>query len=146
MITREEIGKISARLYSDNFGPLMKISEIKKIPGMFARVECSGSEGFFVEIAKFDYVAKKTYRFAFWKCFDRDEATAIVDEINSPLESLIHNMPNYADARLIVAAPDLLAACEHALQYLTGDTCPQPEELEAWLRAAIAKANGEAAE
>ena len=52
-----------------------------------------------------------------------------------------------ANARLIAAAPDLLAACQAALRLYGSDAegangCASPEELAIDLRAAIAKAGG----
>jgi len=56
-----------------------------------------------------------------------------------------------ADARLIAAAPDLLAACESALRYIGDDPPADEAPREAWgawsqlehvLLAAIAKAQG----
>lgn len=48
-----------------------------------------------------------------------------------------------SNARLIAAAPDLLAACEAALDVITRYE-PQPERLEIWgqLKDTIAKAKG----
>lgn len=48
-----------------------------------------------------------------------------------------------ANARLIAAAPELLAACEKAVQWLDGWASAEPYVSE--LRAAIAKATGESA-
>lgn len=48
-----------------------------------------------------------------------------------------------ANARLIVAAPDLLAACESALGHLTVALRQEDVPAVARLRAAIAKARGE---
>ena len=48
-----------------------------------------------------------------------------------------------ADMRLIAAAPDMLAALENVLSYLSeGDTL-DPVHDGAWVHAAIAKAKGE---
>ena len=51
-----------------------------------------------------------------------------------------------ADARLIAAAPDLLAACEYALDAMSGPDGPEPTMAEKMamdrLRAAIEKARG----
>lgn len=56
---------------------------------------------------------------------------------------------NNANARLIAAAPDLLAACKYTLRYFVGDKNPTPdittqEDWQRWvireLEAAIAKA------
>lgn len=52
-----------------------------------------------------------------------------------------------ANARLIAAAPDLLAAAERALNYITNTEGEMGETLESgdMLRAAIAKARGDVA-
>lgn len=47
------------------------------------------------------------------------------------------------DARLIAAAPDLLAACDSALGYLVMIGTDHGDGIRAVLRAAIAKAKGE---
>jgi len=47
-----------------------------------------------------------------------------------------------ADARLIAAAPDLLAACEAALLFFRREALPTWQQAQAILAAAIAKAKG----
>lgn len=47
-----------------------------------------------------------------------------------------------ANAKLIATAPDLIWACEAALNYITGESDTTPEELEQWLRSTIQKAKG----
>lgn len=53
----------------------------------------------------------------------------------------------WSNARLIAAAPDLLAACETTLASLAAESCVDPDDdplavLAAVLRVAIAKARG----
>ena len=57
--------------------------------------------------------------------------------------SILRKAEREANAHLIAAAPDLLAACEAmAAQLGGGDSFTQWEEAKARLLAAIAKANG----
>lgn len=48
-----------------------------------------------------------------------------------------------ANARLIAAAPDLLAACQAALPYVEQMPWPAPERVVDAVRAAVAKATGQ---
>jgi len=63
--------------------------------------------------------------------------------------TVYHNMGSNVDdnGMLIGAAPDLLAACEYALDTMSGPDGPEPTMAEKMamdrLRAAIAKARGE---
>lgn len=55
------------------------------------------------------------------------------------LQTVAAKIENWKDARLIAAAPDLLAALKHLVRYDFGDSDGAKEA-----RAAIAKAEGEA--
>ena len=48
---------------------------------------------------------------------------------------------NYATARLIAAAPDLLDACEKAEQFLDGDALPYDHPVREQIRKAMGKAH-----
>jgi hypothetical protein len=73
----------------------------------------------------------------------------VISDCNYRYVALVGDKDRFADdaanARLIAAAPDLLAACERALGWFEGDYgVNHPETVE--LRAAIAKATGGAFE
>lgn len=75
------------------------------------------------------------------KTYERHNAAIIADAAGDELATIdLACMPGAkADARLIAAAPDLLAACEWSLSMMAGG---RPEEDIAHLRDAIKKARG----
>ena len=91
-----------------------------------------------------------------WHIIDEDGLQHLchVDCLNSDVDPMIasicHDYPpgeTIANARLISAATDLLAACEVLVRRLGGDLSPESLAQEAidFARAAIAKATGGAA-
>ena len=81
-------------------------------------------------------------------CFVASTIRIVVDEADhviADVRQLDNQDEALANARLIAAAPELLEACQWALNTLRDAVaCPDgcPEELEAALTAAIAKAEG----
>jgi hypothetical protein len=85
------------------------IAEQKKDRMLWANVEHSGSEGVYVEVAKWNDPAHQWQRYAFCKFEDANdpEATALADRINEPLAerpSFIHGLPEYDEAPVTVYA------------------------------------------
>ena len=76
----------------------------------------------------------------------RDANGYCVAEAVKPANSSAAYIDHIANAHLIAAAPDLLAACEEmAAQLGSGDDYTKWEDAKAQLLAAIAKARGEVA-
>ena len=92
--------KINICLYDNEngFSQEIDLEDLRHQEGIFARVEYSGCEGFYVEIGKLDYETQKAYRYAFVKYFDRENADTICDIINSALNPVIHNLPAWKEA------------------------------------------------
>jgi len=80
-------------------GKQLSFDELIKVKDCVARVECSGSEGYWVEIARWSYDKRKWCRWAFDKYFDLDEANWICDKLNSVWNSInasiFHSLENY---------------------------------------------------
>lgn len=86
----------SFTLYGNNF---------KSVPGsdlsfdedVVARVELSGSEGFYIEVVKYHYGQAKWCRYAFHKVFNQTDADEICSSINrnSSLSPIFKKLPNY---------------------------------------------------
>jgi hypothetical protein len=69
--------------------------------GLLARVEKSGSEGFYVEVARWNETNQSYQRFCFLKLFNEPDAEEVANAINwnfrSHLCGLIHSLPNYGE-------------------------------------------------
>jgi len=76
---------------------------------------------------------------------DENESSFVWNREALPRKAVAHDIFNPADACLIAAAPDLLAACELAVAEMT-ETWPDGDWQSNFdtIRAAIAKAKGEA--
>jgi hypothetical protein len=68
---------------------------------ILARVECSGSKGWYVEVARWNDVKLTFQRFCFCKLFNFSEAEEITNAINWHFRSndsgLIHSLNNYGE-------------------------------------------------
>lgn len=76
------------------------LDELSKDEDAVARVEQSGSEGFYVEVARWNEDANRWERYAFLKVFEQGVASALERTINgaSPsMSPIFHNMPNYTN-------------------------------------------------
>lgn len=71
------------------------------------------------------------------------QAWDVVTEQGGLLAKLVWGQVSAANARLMAAAPDLVAACEAALSYMSGGECtPQAErEIRQLLRAALLRSH-----
>jgi len=76
-----------------------------------------------------------------WKVEEKSQAGYF--HVETVRGAIICRVPNYDDAVLIAAAPELLEALEIALECLE-EGSPPSEWGEGMIRAAIAKARGEA--
>jgi hypothetical protein len=69
--------------------------------GLLARTEKSGSEGFYVEVARWNDAKQAYQRFCFLKLFNQPDSDKITNAINyqfrSDLCALIHSLPNYGE-------------------------------------------------
>jgi hypothetical protein len=80
----------------------IKYSELILIEdGLLARTEKSGSEGWYVEVARWNETNQSYQRFCFLKLFDQSDADEITNAINyqfrSDLCALIHSLQNYGE-------------------------------------------------
>ena len=88
---------------NDGKNDLNKIKYIDVLfeDGLLARTEKSGSEGFYVEVARWNYTIQAYQRFCFLKLFEQSAADEITNAINnhfcSDLCALIHSLPNYGE-------------------------------------------------
>lgn len=81
-----------------NINRTIALNELLKIDDLFAKVENSGSEGYYVEVARFNEVKGTYQRYAFCKLYNVDSAIRTVSRINKfPYIPLIHNMEDYND-------------------------------------------------
>jgi hypothetical protein len=103
------------------------VSEAKHTPGPWILSESLGSSN--------SYKIEKEPGGLVVKIYGRDA--------NIPTGEIVRVKRTEANARLIAAAPDLLAACENALATITGERVGGAISTEIELRAAIAKAKGE---
>lgn len=69
------------------------LEELRKRADLIAHVECSGSEGIYVEVGRIGG-DRRIYRYAFAKFFDVDEAKEIAAQVQS-YHPLIHMQPPY---------------------------------------------------
>ncbi|KXS55129.1 MAG: hypothetical protein AWU57_475 [Marinobacter sp. T13-3] len=77
----------------------VSLAELANHDGTLARVEESGSEGFYVEVARWDAAADQWARYAFLKVFDSTTAQALADQINANSAQLpvFSRLPNHSD-------------------------------------------------
>lgn len=88
------------------------VPDTSDVPDLLARAECSGSEGCYVEVARWSYLRERWERFAFEKCLggeikefpdlgDIETCDLIADFINERMKQgrgrppLVNSLPNF---------------------------------------------------
>lgn len=71
--------------------------ELVNTDDIVARLEGSGSEGIYIEVARWDDTEKRWARFAFLKEFDINKALALTEQINKTngYAPVFHALPDY---------------------------------------------------
>ena len=107
------LSRYGAKIIGDGITLDELIALNREEQGYAARVENSGCEGSYVEVARWSMERRRWERFAFLKCFggeypgdsdlgERETAARFVADINdaswvSEDAALIHHMPNYVE-------------------------------------------------
>lgn len=92
-----KLNNITFTLYSDEAFKSISVQELIDDDNCLARVELSGSEGFYVEVVR--CLGGKWYRYAHKKCFEVHEAELLSERINngSRMTKIFHCLPSYPE-------------------------------------------------